>query len=53
MVERGDEATTNPEGLNYPNQVSVKMKVDLEECHSAAEVDLPITRKGTKMQSNG
>ena len=53
VVERDEEATTNPKGLNYPNQASVTMEVDLEEYHNPAEADLPITKKLIKMQSNG
>ncbi|RRT78661.1 hypothetical protein B296_00007101 [Ensete ventricosum] len=54
VVERGDEATTRPEGLNYPKAIALARKeVDLEEHHSAAEADLPIVKEGTQMQGNG
>ncbi|RWV89580.1 hypothetical protein GW17_00048266 [Ensete ventricosum] len=45
VVERGDEATTSPEGLNYP-----KAKHPLEwrwTRRSATEADLPIANTGT------
>ncbi|RZS20729.1 hypothetical protein BHM03_00053277 [Ensete ventricosum] len=54
VVERGEDATTSPEGLIYPkSKVSVRKEVDSEEHHSAAEADLPIAKEGTQMQGNG
>ncbi|RRT68279.1 hypothetical protein B296_00007458 [Ensete ventricosum] len=48
VVERGEEAMTSPEGLNYPkSKVSVRKKVNSEERHSAVEADLPIAKEGT------
>ncbi|RZR73267.1 hypothetical protein BHM03_00022058 [Ensete ventricosum] len=50
VIERGEEATTSPEGLIYPkSKVSVRKEVDLEERHSTAEADLPIAKKGMQM----
>ncbi|RWW12322.1 hypothetical protein BHE74_00025730 [Ensete ventricosum] len=54
VVQRGEDVTTSPEGLSYPkSKASVRKEVDSEECHSAAEADLPIAKKETQMQSNG
>ncbi|RWV78008.1 hypothetical protein GW17_00061090 [Ensete ventricosum] len=54
VIERGEEATTNPKGLSYPkSKVSVRKDVDSKEHHSAAEADLPIAKEGTQMQDNG
>ncbi|RWW60455.1 hypothetical protein BHE74_00032541 [Ensete ventricosum] len=54
VVERGEEATTNPKGLSYPkSKVSVRKEVDSEERDSAAEADLPIVKERTQMQDNG
>ncbi|RWW52901.1 hypothetical protein BHE74_00040648 [Ensete ventricosum] len=53
VVERGEEATTSPEGLSYPkSKASIRKEVDSEEHHSAAEADLPIVKEGTQMQDN-
>ncbi|RWW72866.1 hypothetical protein BHE74_00019292 [Ensete ventricosum] len=53
VVERGEEATTSPEGLSYPKAIaSIRKEVDSEERHSAAEADLPIAKEGTQMQGN-
>ncbi|RWV96834.1 hypothetical protein BHE74_00043550 [Ensete ventricosum] len=50
VVERGEEATTSPEGLSYPkSKVSVRKEVDSEERHSAAEANLLIVKEGTQM----
>ncbi|RRT40306.1 hypothetical protein B296_00033005 [Ensete ventricosum] len=35
------------------DKASVRKEVDSEEHHSAVEADLPIAKKGMKMQSNG
>ncbi|RWW54505.1 hypothetical protein BHE74_00038912 [Ensete ventricosum] len=54
VVERGDKATTSPEGLSYPKVIaSARKEVDSEEHHSAAEADLLIVKEGTQMQDNG
>ncbi|RZR89690.1 hypothetical protein BHM03_00017454 [Ensete ventricosum] len=54
VVKRGKKATMSPEGLSYQkSKVSVRKEVDSEEHHSAAEVDLPIAKKGMQMQGNG
>ncbi|RZR72460.1 hypothetical protein BHM03_00013695 [Ensete ventricosum] len=51
VVERGEKATTSPEGLNYPkSKASVRKEVGSEECHSVAEADLPIAKKGMQIQ---
>ncbi|RRT48532.1 hypothetical protein B296_00016828 [Ensete ventricosum] len=45
VVERGEEATTRPEGLSYPkSKVSVRKEVDSEERHSVAKADLQIAK---------
>ncbi|RWV91933.1 hypothetical protein GW17_00045739 [Ensete ventricosum] len=49
-IERGEEVTMSPKGLSYPkSKASVRKEVDSEECHSAAEADLPIVKKGTQV----
>ncbi|RWW20086.1 hypothetical protein GW17_00015825 [Ensete ventricosum] len=51
VIERGEEATTSPEGLSYP-----KAKCRLERRwtrRSAAEADLPSAKKRMHMQGNG
>ncbi|RWW46760.1 hypothetical protein BHE74_00047287 [Ensete ventricosum] len=53
-VERGKEATTSPEGLNYlKSKVSIRKEVDSEEPHGAVEANLPIAKEGMQMQGNG
>ncbi|RRT38339.1 hypothetical protein B296_00037179 [Ensete ventricosum] len=50
-IERDEEVMMSPKGLSYPkSKASVRKEVDLEECHSAAEADLPIVKKGTQRQ---
>ncbi|RWW48523.1 hypothetical protein BHE74_00045393 [Ensete ventricosum] len=45
VVKKGEEATTSPEGLNYPkSKVSIRKEVDSKERHSAAEADLSIVK---------
>ncbi|RRT77292.1 hypothetical protein B296_00008808 [Ensete ventricosum] len=40
-------------GAQLPKSKASIRKVDSKECHSAAEADLPIAKKGTQMQGNG
>ncbi|RWW66445.1 hypothetical protein BHE74_00026178 [Ensete ventricosum] len=52
VVKRGEEATTSPEGLSYPKAIaSVRMEMDSGECHSTAEADLPMARKGRRYEA--
>ncbi|RWW65522.1 hypothetical protein BHE74_00027166 [Ensete ventricosum] len=51
---KGRGSEDESKGAQLPkSQASARMEVDSKECHSAAEVDLPIVKKGTQMQSNG
>ncbi|RRT45365.1 hypothetical protein B296_00046667 [Ensete ventricosum] len=50
--QKGEETTTSPEGLSYPKAIaSVRMEIGLEECHSAAEADLPMARNEHKCEA--
>ncbi|RWW47469.1 hypothetical protein BHE74_00046530, partial [Ensete ventricosum] len=51
---KGRGSDDESRGAQLPkSKVLIRKEVNLEECHSAAEVDLPIVKKGMKMQSNG
>ncbi|RZS14550.1 hypothetical protein BHM03_00046250 [Ensete ventricosum] len=50
--ERGSDDESR--GAQLPkSKASVRKEVDSEECHSVAEVDLLIVKKGMQMQGNG
>ncbi|RWW87483.1 hypothetical protein BHE74_00003680 [Ensete ventricosum] len=51
---KGRGSDDESSGAQLPkSKASVRKKVDSEERHSAAEVDLLITKEGMKMQGNG
>ncbi|RZR90963.1 hypothetical protein BHM03_00018970 [Ensete ventricosum] len=47
---KGRGSDDEPGGAQLPkSRVSVGKEVDLEECHSMTEADLPIVKKGMQM----
>ncbi|RZS26129.1 hypothetical protein BHM03_00059432 [Ensete ventricosum] len=51
---KGRGSDDESSGAQLPNsKASVRKEVDLEEHHSAAEADLPITKEEIQMQGNG
>ncbi|RRT44334.1 hypothetical protein B296_00018709 [Ensete ventricosum] len=51
---KGRGSDDESRGAQLPkSKVLIRKEVDSEECHSAAEVDLSIAKKGMEMQSNG
>ncbi|RZR92849.1 hypothetical protein BHM03_00021213 [Ensete ventricosum] len=52
--QKGRRSDSKSKGTQLPKSyVLVIMEVDSEECHSAIEANLPITKKETRMQGNG
>ncbi|RRT32735.1 hypothetical protein B296_00058529 [Ensete ventricosum] len=51
---KGQGSDDESRGAQLPkSKVSVRKEIDSEECHSVAKADLPIAKKGTRMQGNG
>ncbi|RRT60966.1 hypothetical protein B296_00019403 [Ensete ventricosum] len=51
---KGRGSDDKSRGAQLPkSKALIRKDVDSEECHSVAEADLPITKKGTQIQGNG